>query len=160
MKYLVFFLLISTISYSQEIEDILNTKKFVLKATKITDDEGKSYTSISKLSFIMIDSTEIIVQWVSDFDNNGLGGITIGGNITNYEHTYQEIDNETQHVISINCEMDRGRVKSNLVFEIYSKSHADANLKNASSSIFVPEEMKFLGRIIPIESAKVVIGAH
>lgn len=160
MKYLVFLLLVSTFSYSQEAEDIINTKKFVLEANKVTDEKGKAYPAVRRQCFIMIDSTSIIIQWISEFDNNGLGGITIAGNINGFKHDIHKNDKETQHILNITCDTDQGRVKSNLVLEIYNKSHAEAFLKNSSSSIFIPEEMRFLGKLIPLQSSKIVIGAH
>jgi len=160
MKYLIFFLLVSTIGYAQEIEDILKTKQFVLEANKITDDEGNTNAAVRKLCFILVDSTNIVIQWVSDYDNNGFGGITIGGNINSFEHTENKIEKETQHILTLSCETDQGRVKSELVIEIYNKSHADATLKNSTPSIFVPKEMRFLGRLVPLHSSKVVVGAH
>jgi hypothetical protein len=160
MKYIFLLLMISTIGYSQEVEDIIKTKKYVLEANKVTDEEGKIKTTIRRQCFILIDSTSIIIQWVSEFDNNGLGGITIAGDLTSYEQTVNSNDKETLHTITISCEMDRGRVNSELVLEIYSRSHAEAELKNSSNSIFVPDEMKFLGKLVPLASSKVVIGAH
>ena len=121
--------------YSQEVEEIINTKKFVLEANKITDDEGKAYPGLRRQCFIMIDSTNIIIQWISEFDNNGLGGITIGGVIKSSEHIINSDDKETQHILNLTCETDQGRVKNEIKMEIYSKSHAEAIVKNSSSSI-------------------------
>lgn len=161
MKTLVilFIFLINT-GYSQEIEDILKSRKFVLEAQKITDDEGLANPANKKLCFVLLDSSEIIVQWIANCDNNGLGGITMKGKITSFEMQKQKIKKETQYSISLNCIMDEGRVKGDMNIEIYSKSHADAILINSTSSIFIPKEMKILGKIVSLENSKVVIGSN
>ena len=160
MKYFIFFILLSTLGYSQEVEDIIKTRKFVLEANKVTDEQGMAKTTVRRQCFVLIDSTKAIVQWVSEFDNNGLGGITLGGDILEFEHTINNLNKETLHSLKMTCEMDQGRVKSKLVIKIYSKSHAEARLENTSASIFLPKEINFLGKIVPFESSKVVIGAH
>lgn len=160
MKYLIFiFLLISSIGFSQEIDDLLQSRKFVIEASKITDVEGRSSPAIKKLCFILIDSTQAVVQWTSDGDNNGLGGITIRGEIKDYNYSYSNIEKEVQYVVHLKCDMDEGRVKSEINVEIYSKSHAEAVLSNQTSSIFVPQKMKFLGRLVPLQDANVIIGS-
>ncbi len=157
--FILFLFLINT-GFSQEIEDILKSRKFVLEAQKITDDGGLANPANRKLCFVMLDSSEIIVQWVANCDNNGLGGITMRGEITSFEIKKQKIKKETQYSISLNCKMDDGRVNGDMDIEIYSKSHANAILKNKTSSIFVPKEMKILGKIVSLESSNVKIGSN
>jgi hypothetical protein len=157
--FILFLFLINT-GFSQEIEDILKSRKFVLEAQKITDDEGLANSANRKLCFVLLDSSDIIVQWVANCDNNGLGGITMRGEITSFEMKKQKIKKETQYSISLNCKMDDGRVNGEMDIEIYSKSHADAILKNNTSSIFVPKEMKILGKIVPLELSNVMIGSN
>ena len=160
MKYIIFiFLLISNIGFSQEVDDLLKTREFVLEAHKITDASGISNSTSRRLCFILIDATRIIIQWISNSDNNGLGGITIDGKIDNYTVSTNNLNSETQHLLNIRCEMDNGRVQSVINVEIFSKSHAEATIKNQSSSIFVPEQMTLLGRLVPLGESKVIIGA-
>ena len=159
MKHLFFLLFISTIGYSQELEDILKTKQFVLEANKISDDEGKLDASSKRLCFILIDSSKIVVQWIAGCDNNGLGGITMHGIINSYSFSKSNINKEIQHILNLDCEMDEGRVKSEIIIEMHNKSHADAVLKNSSASIFIPKEMTFLGKIVPLQTSKVMVGS-
>jgi hypothetical protein len=97
---------------------------------------------------------------VANCDNNGLGGITMRGEVTSFEMKKQKIKKETQYSISLNCKMDDGRVNGNMDIEIYSKNHANVILKNNTTSIFVPKEMKIFGKIVPLESSKVMIGSN
>ncbi len=157
--FILFVFLINT-GFSQEIEDVLKSRKFVLEAQKVTDDEGLANPANRKLCFVLLDSSKIIVQWVANCDNNGLGGITMRGEVTSFEMKKQKIKKETQYSIALNCKMDNGRVDGDMNIEIYSKSHANATLKNSTSSIFVPKEMKILGKIVPLESSKVMIGSN
>ena len=161
VKALVILLLFLVSSgYSQDIGEILESRKFVLEAQKITDNEGLANPANRKLCFVMVDSSEIIIQWIANCDNNGLGGITMRGEITSFDMKKQKIKKETQYSITMKCDMDNGRVNGDLSMEIYSKSHADAILINHTSSIFVPKEMKILGKIVPLEYSKVVIGSN
>ena len=161
MKALVILLLfLINTGYAQEIKDILKSRQFVLGAQKITDDEGLVNPATRKLCFVMLDSSEIIVQWVANCDNNGLGGITMQGEVTSFEMKRQKIKKEVQYSISLNCTMDDGRVKGDMNIEIYSKSHAEAILLNNTTSIFVPKEMKIKGKIVPLEYSRVVIGSY
>ena len=153
-------LLSFNIGYSQEIQDILNSRKFVLEAQKITDNEGLVSQANRRLCFVLLDSTKIIVQWIADCDNNGLGGITMRGKINSFELKKENINKEVQHKLIVQCTMDDGRVESEVIMEIYSKSHADAFINNSTSSIFVPKEMKILGRLSPLHESKVVIGSY
>ena len=157
---IILFLFLINTGFSQEIEDVLKSRKFVLEAQKITDDEGLANPANRKLCFVLLDSSDIIVQWVANCDNNGLGGITMRGEVTSFEMKKQKIKKETQYSISLNCKMDDGRVNGNMDIEIYSKNHANVILKNNTTSIFVPKEMKIFGKIVPLESSKVMIGSN
>ena len=156
----ILFLFLFNTGYSQEIEDILKSRKFVLQAQKITDGEGLTNPANRRLCFVLLDSSKIIVQWIANCDNNGLGGITMKGEATSFEMKKQKIKKETQYTLSLNCKMDDGRVNGDLNIVIYSKSHAEAILINNTSSIFVPKEMKILGKIVPLHSSNVVIGSN
>ena len=161
MKYLIiFFLLISSLGFSQEIEDLLKSRKFVIEASKITDDEGNANAASRKLCFILIDTTRIIVQWMANCDNNGLGGITLDGEIESFILSTNKSEKETQHLLDMACNMDDGRVKSEIKVEIYDRSHANATLSNQTTSIFIPEQMKFLGRLVPLQDSNVIIGSE
>lgn len=156
---IILFLFLINIGYTQEIEELLESRKFVLEAQKITDEEGLVNPANKKLCFVLLDSSAIIVQWIANCDNNGLGGITMRGEITSFKMNKQKIDKETQYSISLNCKLDEGRVNGDLNMEIFSKSHATAFLVNNTSSIFVPKEMKIQGKIVPLEFSKVVVGS-
>ena len=156
----IIFLFLFSAGYSQEIEDILKSRQFVLEASKITDDEGLASPANKKLCFVMLDSSRIVVQWIADCDNNGLGGITMKGEVTSFDLKKERIKKETQYTVMLNCIMDKGRVKGDLKIEVYSKTHADAVLINNTSSLFVPKEMKILGKIVPLQSSKVIVGSY
>ena len=159
-KLVIIFLFLSITGYTQEIEDILKSRQFVLEATKITDEEGLVNPANKKLCFLMLDSSKIVVQWIADCDNNGLGGITMKGEITSYDLKKMRIKKETQYSVILQCLMDQGRVKGELEIEIFSKSHANALMINNTSSLFVPKEMKIQGKIVPLESSKVFVGSY
>jgi len=159
-KLVIIFLFLSFTGYTQEIEDILKSRQFVLEASKITDKEGLVNPANKKLCFLMLDSSKIVVQWIADCDNNGLGGITMKGEITSYDFKKIRIKKETQYSVNLQCLMDQGRVKGELEIEIYSKSHANALLINNTSSLFVPKEMNIQGKIVPLESSKVFVGSY
>lgn len=156
----IIFLFLFNAGFSQEIEEILKSRQFVLEASKITDNEGLVNPANKKLCFVLLDSSKIVVQWIANCDNNGLGGITMKGEVISFDLKKEQIDKESQYTVMINCLMDQGRVKSDLKIEIYSKSHANAVLHNNTSSHFVPKEMKILGKIVPIQSSNVLVGSY
>ena len=103
---LVILLFLFNLGFTQEIEDLLSSRKFVLEAQKSTDEEGLVSQAMRKLCFIRLDSNDVVIQWISDCDNNGLGGITLHGDILKFEIEKQEIDNEIQHKVHMDCKME------------------------------------------------------
>lgn len=154
----ILFIFFFTTGYSQEIEDVLKSRKFVLEAQKITDNEGLVNPANKKLCFVLLDSSKIVIQWIANCDNNGLGGITMRGEVTSFDLKKEQIQKETQYTILLNCVMDMGRVKGDLNIVVHSKSHANAVLINNTSSLFIPKEMKLLGKIVSLQSSRVEIG--
>jgi len=70
-----------------EISKLLESRKFVFEADQIIDREGKTYLANSSINFISIDSNKAVFQLGSaaTIGVNGVGGITIEGDITDFK---------------------------------------------------------------------------
>jgi len=69
-----------------EISKLLESRKFVFEADQIIDREGKTYLVNSSINFISIDSNKAVFQLGSaaTIGVNGVGGVTIEGEITDF----------------------------------------------------------------------------
>ncbi len=71
----------------KEITLIVESKKFVFEADQIIDRKAMTYPANSSINFIKIDSNKAVFQLgsASTIGVNGLGGITIEGEITSFK---------------------------------------------------------------------------
>lgn len=69
------------------IRNIIEDKRFVLEADMIFDRYGQSTPVTRNLNFIMVDSAQATIQLGSahSIGWNGVGGVTIQGNITKFD---------------------------------------------------------------------------
>jgi len=69
------------------IKNVMEEKQFVLEADMIFNRYGQSFPVARNINFIMIDSTQATIQLGSAhrIGWNGVGGVTIQGNITKYD---------------------------------------------------------------------------
>jgi len=73
---------------SKIVDSIVGQRKFVLEADFLSNQSGNRIIVNNLLNFIMIDSTEIIIQIASNTGiggPNGMGGITARGHISSFE---------------------------------------------------------------------------
>ncbi|MFN8209218.1 MAG: DUF4251 domain-containing protein [Bacteroidales bacterium] len=71
----------------QLMESILESKRFVLEATYLSNSRGTRIPVNSGINFIMADSTRGVIQVGNDagIGSNGLGGTTVEGSIMRWE---------------------------------------------------------------------------
>lgn len=67
-------------------------QRFVLEANTLRDKRGNSVPVVSNINFISADSLTGVIQVGSHtyIGRNGVGGITVDGNISSYEYTIHE----------------------------------------------------------------------
>jgi len=73
-------------------QQLVEQHKFVLEASTIRENRGRTTTVNPDLNFIIVDSLHGILQFAtgSDFGRNGVGGTTDEGNVQNYRYTLNE----------------------------------------------------------------------
>ncbi|MBN1158400.1 MAG: DUF4251 domain-containing protein [Bacteroidales bacterium] len=74
---------------AQLVDSLVNNRNFIIKANYLGDQTGMRIIVDEKINFIMVDSTDITIQYGS-MNNamlgyNGLGGITTEGTITRFD---------------------------------------------------------------------------
>jgi hypothetical protein len=71
----------------KEVSIVVESRRFVFEAEQIIDRESNTYPANSSINFIKVDSNKAVFQLGSAavIGVNGLGGITIEGEITNYK---------------------------------------------------------------------------
>jgi hypothetical protein len=72
---------------AEAIKNVMEEKQFVLEADMIFNRYGQSFPVARNINFIMVDSTQATIQLGSAnrIGWNGVGGVTIQGNITKYD---------------------------------------------------------------------------
>ena len=77
----------------QEITSLmLEYQRFVLEANYVSDKTGSRVPVNSTINFIIVDSTQATLQLGSPWGMgiNGVGGVTVDGNVTRYELNKKE----------------------------------------------------------------------
>lgn len=71
---------------------MVNYARFVLEANSLRNKQGQSIQVTSALNFVAADSTTGVLQIGDDagIGPNGVGGVTVEGNISDYKFTLQE----------------------------------------------------------------------
>ena len=127
---------------------ILLDKSFVLETNYINNSINVS----SNLNFILIDSSNTIIQTSSDFSagSNGMGGSTVEGKILNYKLT----KSEKHKVCSLIVLAKNDYFKFKIVFEVQSSGYARAWLEGEDGSIW----LIFDGNIVLLKDTRVLKG--
>jgi hypothetical protein len=73
--------------YAELVEKMVTRPAFVLEANMLYDRYGQTIQVQSTINFVMVDSTEGVIQVGSPLylGQNGVGGITLEGAVTRYE---------------------------------------------------------------------------
>lgn len=131
---------------------ILKSQQFVVEADQVYGDEGSIFNVIPTVNYFAVDSTYSTVQlsFTGVIGWNGVGGVTVDGNIDKYDLKEFKSGKPITLVGSIN-----GRVGGNLQFTMYVYSSGQANVTvngNWGNSI------TFQGRLFTLADSKVYKG--
>ena len=76
----------------KQISKLIESLHFVFEATEIIDRSGKSYNADASINFVAIDSNHLVFQLGSAMliGINGVGGVTVEGEVTNTKITKTE----------------------------------------------------------------------
>jgi hypothetical protein len=81
-----------TAQQTELVTAMVEYQRFVLEANTLRDKRGNSVPVVSNINFISADSLTGVIQVGSHtyIGRNGVGGITVDGNISNYEYSIHE----------------------------------------------------------------------
>lgn len=130
--------------------DLIKNRRFVLKAEYLSGRSGSRHIVSSNLNFIIIDSSEATIQIGSNYGigYNGVGGITVDGNITKFESAEDITKHGKNYIMTIHLNSNLGQY--DIFFRIYQNGNADATIRgNYSGSI------SYSGNITSIRDAKI-----
>lgn len=132
-------------------KNMIDSMNFVLEANYLSNQYGRRIPVTSSLNFIMVDSTNAVLQTGRNngIGYNGVGGVTAEGNISNWK-----VKKDEKHK-SFFIQMD---VMSNIgiytVFmDVYSSGKATARLSGLG-----PGELIWDGYIVPNEETRTFKG--
>ncbi len=128
------------------IQEIAKSRKFVIEFDRFTS--GRQLNS--RLNFIAVYGKKVVLQLETGplANNNGLGGLTIDGVITDFKYTPPK-NNKKPAFISFNVTSKQTSQASNVNITIYKGRRADLSLggaPNVQGDFLAPEESQiFIG---------------
>jgi len=132
---------------------MVNDHRFILEADFISGRSGSRYPVNSTLNFILVDSTEAVIQLGSAYGigYNGVGGITIEGSITKYELIEKQSKNAVSYSITLFVMSSLGTYDIQLW--VSSSGNADATVRgNFSGSV------TYSGKLVPLGQSRIYKG--
>jgi hypothetical protein len=132
---------------------LVETQQFVLEADWLSDKYGNRIPVTSTINFVMVDSTEGVMQLGNAFavGYNGLGGSTVEGRISDYKvKTIGKKKNA--YNIYMNFQSTLGNFNINLM--VGGDGSADANIRSNW-----PGQLNYHGDIVPLGQARVYKGS-
>jgi len=126
---------------------MIEARQFVLLADNIRNRQGRTYPVSSNINFVLVDSTKATFQFgsVSIIGINGVGGVTIDGNITHYD--VKKYEKSGAYYIKMTISASTGFY--DIRFNITSTGVADAEIVAMSNRRF-----EYSGRIVPINKSR------
>lgn len=130
---------------------LIEKATFVLEADRLFDRYGQSYQVSSSINFIMIDSLYGIIQVGNSYNlgQNGVGGVTVDGSISNYTFT----KNEKRNTYSVSYDLRSTFGTYNVHLTTSGGSNADATVSGSFSGT-----LRYSGRLVHPAASKVYKG--
>lgn len=132
---------------------MVHNQQFVLEADFIAGRTGSRYPVNSTLNFILLDSSDAVIQIGSNsgIGYNGVGGITIEGHVTKYELIEKQNKRGTSYSITMYVMSSLGTYDIQLW--VSQSGNADAIIRgNFSGSV------TYSGRLVPLEQSRIYKG--
>ncbi len=132
-------------------EHILENREFVLEANFLGNRYGQRIPVTSTLNFIMVDSTDAVIQIGSQsgVGYNGVGGITTEGQVTDFE--LNKNDKKNNFSLSMNVMTNLG------IYDIFMNISADGHA-SARISGLRGGQLTYTGVIVPENQSYVYQG--
>lgn len=136
------------------VDSLISKRNFLLQANYLGDNYGNRVVVDSKINFIIIDSTNVVIQTgsMSALGYNGVGGVTTDGNITKFEVTRTGRDKES-YVISLMTMTTVGMY--DILISVSPEGNATATVSNNTGG----GKLLYYGDLIPIKGARIYKGS-
>lgn len=136
---------------SQIVELMVEHRKFVLEAERLTDNRGNSVEVSSMINFVACDSVKGVVQIGSNhyIGGNGVGGVTVEGPISNYKSAFNEKNGSYSVSFHIRSTIGMYDVR----MSIFSEGRAEASVTSTW-----PGRLTYSGYLVPPGASKVFKG--
>lgn len=130
----------------------LESKQWVLEAYQIAGKTGRYINCNSSLNFVAIEGETSFIQIgnAQYFGQNGVGGISLKGTISKYE--IKKTDNNRSYYVTIVFNSPSG------TFDIRINSNATGEMANAVVQGNSSRQIRYYGKIVPIEESSVYKG--
>ena len=132
---------------------MIEYQQFVLEADYISGRSGSRIPVNSTINFVIIDSTEATLQLGSPWGLgiNGVGGITVDGNVTKYEIFKKENKRGVSYNVSFFIMSSIGTY--DIQMWISQSGHANATVRGNYSG-----HLTYSGRLVPLSQSKIYKG--
>ncbi len=130
---------------------LVEDKNFVLEAHTIYDDRQNSYPVSSNTNFVAItgDKATIQIAFPGRMGRNGLGGVTIQGNVMSYK-----VNHKKEGAIIINAQVSSASLgNATLILSIFNGGTARANIRGNFGS-----QVSFAGNVVDLNNSTVYQG--
>lgn len=136
------------------LSEIISSRRFVLEADYVSGNSGVRQPVSSNLNFILVDSLEATLQLGSPWGlgYNGVGGITIDGDVNKFEITERKTKRGTTYNITMYVSSAMGTY--DVQFWISTNGNAEATVRgNYSGSV------TYSGRVKALKQSKIYKGS-
>jgi len=136
---------------SQVVALMVEYQRFVLEADRLRDSKGNQVQVSSTINFIANDSITGVIQIGSNsyVGQNGVGGITAEGPVSNYKFTFNE--KSKSYNVSYNLRATLGNYDVRMT--IFSDGRADATVSSTW-----PGQLNYSGYVVPPNQSRVYKG--
>jgi len=134
------------------VDSLVSRRNFLLTADYLGDNSGNRVVVDSKVNFLAIDSSNIVIQTgnIASRGSNGLGGITTDGNITRFEVS-RTGKNKNGYAISLMTMTPIG------VYDIFINISSDGNA-TATITGTTMGKLIYYGDIAPVKGTRIFKG--
>jgi hypothetical protein len=133
---------------------MLTYKRFVLEADYVGNQTGNRIPVTSNLNFIIVDSNKVTLQ-LGSFQGvgiNGVGGVTVDGNITNYQlHKIDGRRGNVSYYVSMTIISSVGNY--DISMNVGDTGRADARVSGTVSG-----QLNYYGNLVPLSLSRVYKG--
>ena len=130
----------------------IDTKQWVLEANTLVNKYGNSVQVSSTINFVAIEGEEAFIQLGSNsgLGANGVGGVSVRGNITSYKADHNEKKGTYYIIVMVSSPVGS--------YDIRINCSEDGTMATATIQGLGPNRVTYRGNLLPIEKSNVYKG--